>query len=661
MARGIEDAEYGLEEEDEHHSLIELSAGERRRTSKQLGTRSEPLPSRSSGSGSSSTTCRWATILFLLVLAGVYHLGLQEGKNEVKKQGDEEDVERKEPSHSNVQGIDGGGGDEAPVQAPKPADPTPPPVPSVSFTLERLKAVREESQKLITMLEEYYPSKEATVKMLMQAFVAEWDFDATEEDGSESRARADKLIDTMARALVTDDQDTFLMGGIGSSVMAGHDNCHYDSYQSQMERLWAPVWEAAGMKFVFQNAGEGGGCGDSFQNQHFCVKQNVSPDVDIVHYSWTYFEGGRAAPEHEDLLRWIQMLPKQPPLHIFNTGKLDKGMDGELTKHYAKYAFNSFYMSTAFRNGGYDYDAEKTREKDPIDRFGWGVQGDGYHDTTRYGENEQDEARKASLGVNMRNWHPGPMGFQLTSDAFTYVYTQAILKALDLIEKDFNDGNDPRKTWSASERPMLMKDDLPEPKQCDPEYCQVDEAPGCLNYELPTYGLWGPRVEDPEDDLNPYKGEPQNWSIWHQNNDLWYMVGKQDTAVFRNREDKEICRHLDACGGISAQKKEDGMVVFRLPKMEVGLVFICMCCGKKVAQEQIMENPNIEISYNTVTVEKKDMDYYPIPNGGKCVQVMKRFPTSGRQSETPTGHHYMAIKVLNDMPQPVRISHVVTL
>jgi hypothetical protein len=96
-----------------------------------------------------------------------------------------------------------------------------------------------------------------------------------------------KVVDTMARALVTDGQKTFLIGGIGSSVMCGHDNCHYDrlvvgilvviinqsyfptnphfqtnpclpydSYGSQMERLWQPIWRAAGMDFVFQNGGE---------------------------------------------------------------------------------------------------------------------------------------------------------------------------------------------------------------------------------------------------------------------------------------------------------------------------------------------------------------------------------------------------------------------
>ena len=76
------------------------------------------------------------------------------------------------------------------------------------------------------------------------------------------------------------------------------------------------------------------------------------------------------------------------------------------------------------------------------------------------------------------------MGFQLTADAFSYVYAKAILKALELIEQDMNDGNDPRDTWSASERPMMLKRDLPDPIVCDAEYCTVDEPPGCLNFEV---------------------------------------------------------------------------------------------------------------------------------------------------------------------------------
>ena len=86
----------------------------------------------------------------------------------------------------------------------------------------------------------------------------------------------------MARALVTSDQKEFIIGTIGSSVAAGHDNCNYDSYERQMERTFGPVWKAAGMKLVCQNAGEGGGCGDDFANQVFCIKQNVSPNIDIA-------------------------------------------------------------------------------------------------------------------------------------------------------------------------------------------------------------------------------------------------------------------------------------------------------------------------------------------------------------------------------------------
>jgi hypothetical protein len=212
----------------------------------------------------------------------------------------------------------------------------------------------------------------------------------------------------MARALVTDEQKTFLMGGIGSSAMGGHDNCHYDSYQTQMERLWQPVWEAAGMNFVFQNAGGGGGCGDSHRNQHFCVKQNISPDVDIVHYSFNNTDDDGAHVEQENLVRWTQMLPKQPIVHILSVGKEDPASNPnhpfhQLVRYYAVYGHNIFGMRAALERGGHDYDSEKNREVNPFDRFGPGYVGDGYHDTTRYGELEDDAVRRDSLGVVMRS------------------------------------------------------------------------------------------------------------------------------------------------------------------------------------------------------------------------------------------------------------------
>jgi len=277
--------------------------------------------------------------------------------------------------------------------------------------------------------------------------------------------------------------------------------------------------------------------------------------------------------------------------------------------------------------------------------------------TSRYGELETDPHRRDSLGVVMRNWHPGPMGFQLTSDAFTYAYTKALLQALDWIEEDFKRGTDPRETWSASKRPLLKKGDLPVPHNCQ-EYCLVDHAPACLNFELPTFGnSGGIQVMDPEDASNPHKGEPQKWFLQQNKNDLWYMVDKGDIEFFRNREDKEVCRHLDKCGAIHAKAADAGTVVFRLPKMEVVLVVICGIAGQKgivASQHFFIWNADLEITLNSVPVERSAMDAWP---NNKCVRLQQRFPTSSPR----TDNNYLALKVLRDIAVEVSISHVITL
>lgn len=283
------DPEYEGVDMEEEDSLIEMSSrGNGRRSRRHLG------PSSSSGG-----SFRYMVVGFVVALIGVYYLGLHEGKVEVDKENREKpyNVFEHGGSSSNAKPASAPAPNEEAVQeeeeeeeeelAPKPTpNPTPRPTSKGLFTLDKLQATRAESDKLLKMLEDYYTSAEQTQNMLLKPWSAPWDFDSEVPDNADEKTpnhlRVEKIVDTIARALVTDEQKVFLMGAIGSSVAAGHDNCHYDSYESQMERLWGPVWEAAGMKFVFQNGGEGGGCGDSYKNQHYCIKQNVSPDVDIV-------------------------------------------------------------------------------------------------------------------------------------------------------------------------------------------------------------------------------------------------------------------------------------------------------------------------------------------------------------------------------------------
>ena len=73
--------------------------------------------------------------------------------------------------------------------------------------------------------------------------------------------------------------DNVLSHACSYYCIVGHDNCDYDSYENQLERTLTPIMAAANMMTQVQNAGEGGGCGDSHQNQVFCITHNVSPDV----------------------------------------------------------------------------------------------------------------------------------------------------------------------------------------------------------------------------------------------------------------------------------------------------------------------------------------------------------------------------------------------
>ena len=259
------------------------------------------------------------------------------------------------------------------------------------------------------------------------------------------------------------------------------------------------------------------------------------------------------------------------------------------------------------------------------------TEGDGYHNTTRYGEALDDgDPRKESLGTVYRNWHPGPLGFQVASDAFSYVYATAVLKALELMEKDMMSpdkvdiwdrwflptdyppevGDDKeadsarRRTDGLRRRRAQQFDlsrshdwleehippapDLPPPLFCDPLYCTVPHPPSCTNYEEPTFGEAGVPVRS----IAGWK-EKVDENKWNN------MVGKVDTKIIKGMHDPQwerMCKHLDACGFVSAQFDTDGTLVYDLPasKMTAGLVFVCGCCGKNVGQSMFLDNDGVE-------------------------------------------------------------------
>jgi len=545
--------------------------------------------------------------------------------------------------------------------------------PEETFTIDKTKAeaMYSEAQKLLDMLDEYYGGKENARRVLVtdEGWAKGWEgllpdgksLDETEDTTNTKMERNQRLIDVMKRALLDPNQDTFKVGILGSSVAAGHDNCAYDNYSNQLMRLWAPVWEAGGMKVDVQNAGEGGGCGDSHKNQVYCMTQNVSPDVDILHYVWTYFEaGGVWEPFRESYVRWAQMLhPRRPPVHVTNVGDankcLQKGGDNGLFNQYDEFAYNGFCMRKSIYNSIKDKDESIKGEKFGEDTVFKGKHvGDGLHQTTRYGEGDDvDPQRRDGLGVVMRNWHPGPLGFQRISDGYAYVYTLALMRALDALMPHM----DSRKKWTIAtqnvlDTPRVLKEDLPDPLHCEPRYCTVDAAPTCLNLELPTYGWWGASIVDPDDFLNPYKGQNQNWKPWKEDKGPGHMVPVVEQELFK--DNAKFCEFPDHCAAITAKNPEDGRIVFKLPKMNVGMVAVCVCCGKKPAVEQILENEHVVVELNGEELDRKDWDLYPET---KCVRLIQE----GAPSQGPTGHSYLSFEIKEGNHKKIQISHLITI
>lgn len=501
------------------------------------------------------------------------------------------------------------------------------------------QAFSDEVAKTKQMLEEYYEDDSGTPAghTLLQSL-------AIKPGDEQWQEGLDFMAEKMARALVWG--DAFIVGAMGSSVTAGHDNCNYDSYERQLERLMQPVWAAAKVDFVVRNAGEGGSCGDSYKNQKYCIRNMLGDDIDHAHWSWTYFENGEVGTHHEAWLRWALMMPHSPGGLFFNTG----GENGDCTQAsikstqlaeaYGKFGLNGVCLQAGISQHGYPGKV-------------WSAVGDGLHNTTRYGEAEEAE-RRDSLGVMFRNWHPGPLGFQVVSDAIAYYYLLGLQRALAMIEEvvpsdvDVGHLNDHytelQERWPKKQA-LLDLSKLPKPILCDPVICEVLEPPGCVNYELPTYGYPQIKALDLQDSMNPFKDKydpsAKGWSLW------------KDTPrqlIPRAELSNPECEHLDLCAGMMAEGgKEAGWISFRLPRFDKGIIIVCSPSGKSGGQDLI--DADIIFQFGSLILDKKDFVVEE-----KCLKIMSKFPDTVDDSK---GHLHLGVYVKSTTS--VKISHVITI
>lgn len=503
-----------------------------------------------------------------------------------------------------------------------------------------LEAAARDAAAKMKMLEGYYGDR--AYAMLSQGIESGLD-----EKGEGEGAATAKMAEQVARAVLWDQK--FVMGFIGSSVMCGHDNCFWDNYPNQLLRLLNSTFRLLGAPLEVRNAGQGGDCGDTFANQVFCLSALVGEDVDLVHYTWSYFEAGKLGPAlgrayHELVARWAATMPHAPPVHFMNTGAWDKVVaqrepktqdnfrhvatgSAQLVKAYAKFGLNGVGLERGLAFNG-KYMGKK-----------WGQVGDGLHNITRYGASEKDPVRRRGLGIVFRNWHPGPLGFQYVADVFGYHYLKAVRDAVQLLQVASENGTELGKRWPRQS--FLTARDLPEPLY---QLSEVQEGnwtqvlyklaspPACLTMEVPAFGKPGVFIGNPEDEANPYKQRivtKPSWPVWHAEAN-WKHVPKEERGTPR-------CMPLDRCGGLSAEKALAGYQTFMLPRMRVG--FIAVCGYKRGAAHKVLASPAVQFELSGQRLNKSAMSSFP---SDKCLALQTKWTAALNDAG---GHLFLAVRI----------------
>jgi len=250
---------------------------------------------------------------------------------------------------------------------------------------------------------------------------------------------------------------------------------------------------------------------------------------------------------------------------------------------------------------------------------------------------------------------PGPLGMQYMADLVSLLYLRALVAAVDdLLAHPARAAAEKR--YPREPEPVLKFPDVvtdmakPSLSPIMRTLVTLEEAPGCLQLEQMTFGRAQVVLsDDPGDVLNPYASRvrklgssPSAWSRFVEGPN-WNLVPRE----FRSRKD---CVAPDKCSYfVEPADGSDTPLVFRLPKMEVGLVVVCGF-GKDGGKALIDEAVAVEFDGEPLPVAGYSL--FPDP---KCAAVQSAWSGTVRNAH---GHLYLAI-----MPKAgvkLKVSEVIT-
>jgi hypothetical protein len=394
--------------------------------------------------------------------------------------------------------------------------------------------------------------------------------DAVAKRGGKSEA---VLVAKMALAMLEDD-GSFKIAALGSSVTAGHDTFVSAAWPAVIERALKPTWDVLGVDFLVRNQAVGGRDPNPWP---LCMPQMTGDDVDIIIREWEYWpfdagirsdmitkEGSEASVAAiEMFIRMALLTQKQPAVHFLKMSHEKMGGQnswflGWLGKKGALKEYSGFALQ-AFDAFGRPFDKlrklttpAKRVDNDPAhpkqcppDSLAnvancpvSAAKPDGFHSRAKwlgYNETEHPHWKPLVDLIGQKNlfvnWHPAPLGHEVIGNQFAYYYLQLMVKALTKITKAFKgkSGDEEAKDALATEmRTLGGAQPLPNNVHCHDHVCKFLEGdrPKCAYSFLPK--AMGPDVGD--------------WMVNKTGGNNWVNKGTGESPC--DKEGVETCANL---------------------------------------------------------------------------------------------------------------------
>jgi len=438
--------------------------------------------------------------------------------------------------------------------------------------------VKRHAQQFRNMLSEYYKdSKLMTLNMSPKQYVND-----TRKGAPGYLESMDKLSNLFARKAVHG--EIVRLTALGSSVIAGADNCAWYTYDRQLQRMLDPILKAANSGFESRNSGQNGDGGPA-QVQSRCIDVIVGADSDIVQFGW-WMVLAPFPQIHENIRRLLS----EGILPHFNSGVIQDGITdtSELIEYYK--------MGLMALSGTGDWQKSLVGQGTwwpGLNKAHWGRQGDNFC---------HRETREGGPGVLFYNWHPGPLGFQVMADNWAYRYSLAIVMAMEKLESAIEAGKNLKKEFPKS-RPSLGT--LPKNIACGKKHgaktwmCKkgvFDQGFKSVNCSIGQYPQWGNgglaswayktdengRVTSEKYKFHEtkYRGKEKEKGKWTHGvfKDVSplgrSLHGADGTPPHSEYQLNPYCRHYDKGYTIQGYVNS-GWIGFKLPAQNNGRILIC--------------------------------------------------------------------------------------